>query len=251
MRTFWHQMWGSARGPVMRLVPETRILAGAMVFATCMVAPAETRIGASLTVAAAASWIVTCRPPAKVIRAFLLLGLAVFLPYFLLLPIIQSGPSRGGPAGSLLIPWRVFLRGTSTMLVSVTTITCLSASDLSQGLARLPLPGVVSAILMQIVHQTRALVHETKQIAAAMAMRGAAGSGRTTWRVLTSLPRVWLPRVMLRAERVAAAMELRGYCDGGWRPVRRSRWRLADRLVLVLVIGVLSVAVALRWWGAA
>jgi energy-coupling factor transporter transmembrane protein EcfT len=217
-------------------------LAGATVFATCLVAPAGTWSGSLLTMAVAAAWIAGCRPPTRVMRAFVLLGLALFLPYLLLVPLLQT------PFKSV---WPVFVGGTSTLLVSVATVTSLSPSDVGEGLARLPLPGVVSAILIQIVHQTATLAYETRQIASAMAVRGAAGSGRTAWRVLGSLPRVWLPRIMLRAEREAAAMQLRGYSDQSWRSARRSPWRVADGLVLGLVTSVLAAAVALRFWGTA
>jgi len=86
---------------------------------------------------------------------------------------------------------------------------------------------------VQIVHQAASLFYETKRVASAMAVRGASGGGKAAWQVLWSLPRVWLPRIVDRADRVADAMELRGYCDGETRTLRSSgcaqptgpRWR--------------------------
>ena len=135
------------------------------------------------------------------------------------------------------------------MLVSVATVASLTASDLREALVRLPVPSIVSAILLQIVHQTATLFYETERVASAMAVRGASSGGTTAWRVLASLPKVWLPRVLVRAERVAAAMELRGYCDADLPSFRQHKSRPADAGVLVLSIAVLALAITLRVWG--
>jgi energy-coupling factor transporter transmembrane protein EcfT len=137
------------------------------------------------------------------------------------------------------------------MLVSIGTVASLSASDLREGLLRLPVPRVVSAILLQIVHQAATLFYETRRVASAVAVRGASNARVTGWRVLSSLPRVWLPRIIVRAERVAAAMELRGYCDGDLRSFRQHRMGLADGAALVLAIGVLGLSVMARIRGIA
>ena len=132
------------------------------------------------------------------------------------------------------------------MLVSVATVTSLTASDLREALVRLPVPSIVSAVLLQIVHQTGTLFYETQRVASAMAVRGASSGGVAAWRLLVSLPKVWLPRVLVRAERVAAAMELRGYCDADLPSFPRVKSRLADGAVVVLGIGVLALAITLR-----
>jgi energy-coupling factor transporter transmembrane protein EcfT len=122
---------------------------------------------------------------------------------------------------------------------------------LREGLTQLPLPGIVSAIVVQIVHQTASLFYETKRVASAMAVRGASGGGRAAWQVLWSLPRVWLPRIVDRADRVADAMELRGYCDGETRTLRSRRMRAADWAALALALAVLGLAVLIRVRGVA
>ncbi|MFH0899563.1 MAG: ATP-binding cassette domain-containing protein [Pseudomonadota bacterium] len=218
MRTAWHDTWGSGRGPVANLAPHMRLLAGALTFASCMVAPAASTLGSLFAVTTTVVWLAACRPPARTVRATAFLGLVLFLPYFLLLPwLLPATPPSPSAASTwwtaLAIPWTVLLRGICGMLIAVATVACLSVSDLFVGLSQMRIPGVVALILLQIVQQTATLLYETKQIASAMAIRGAAGRGTAVWRVLSSLPQVWLPRVMARAERVAAAMELRGYCD--------------------------------------
>ena len=252
MRTPWHDIWGCARGPAARLAPQIRIVVGALLVAVCLVAPALTPPGASLIAAATLAWFAACRPPRAVTRAGALLGLALFLPCLLLTPLIHLRPPEPGWSWSrsLEVPASMFVRGLSGMLVALATVTTLSAGDLREGLIRLPVPRVVSVILLQIIHQTMTLADETRHVAGAMAVRGAAGGGRTAWRVLSSLPQVWLPRVLVRAESVAAAMELRGYCDAGLPSFRRIALRAGDGIALALALGLLGTAAAIRWGGA-
>jgi energy-coupling factor transporter transmembrane protein EcfT len=250
LRTSFHELWGCARGPVSRLAPQTRLLCGAGLLGACMLAPATSFSGASMIAVTAGGWPAACRLPGKVARAALAMGLVLFLPYLLLVPVIHAGPHGEGwrAVDSLAVPWSALLRGVAGVMVSVATAGSLSASDLHDGLVRLPVPRVVSDILVQIVHQTGNLIYESGQIAAAMAVRGATGRGRTALAVLWSLPRVWLPRVMERAERIGAAMEMREY-GRGFRHFRRSTMRFADALALALVVLWLGVAATARYWG--
>jgi len=136
------------------------------------------------------------------------------------------------------------------MLLCAATVTTLSASDLRRGLLGLPVPAMVTAILLQIVQQTATLLDESRRVAMAIAVRGASTGGLTAIRLIGSLPRVWLPRVMERAERVAAAMELRGFCSGDLPTFVLRPIRMADAATLVLVLGVIGLALVIRWWEA-
>jgi energy-coupling factor transporter transmembrane protein EcfT len=248
VRRSWHDLWGCGRGPVTLLAPPTRLLAGALVFAASVVAPATTVAGAGVLLAGTVAWLAACGLPARVIRGGAAFGLALFLPYFLLVPVIHAAPPASGGSWALAAraPWSVFAHGLSGLLVSLATVGSLGPSDLHEGLARLPVPRLAAAILVQIVHQTGTLVAETRRILDAMAIRGATGGGRAAWGLVASLPRVWLPRVIERADRVGAAMELRGY--GGDAPAFRS-WplRRADALALALAGAWLVLGVAARW----
>jgi len=247
VRRPFHEVWGCARGPVAGLAPQVRIVAGVAVFTGCMVAPTSPPWLAAITAAAVLVWLLACRLPGRVLAGALLLGLLLFLPFVLLAPLIRA--ETRGWAAALEVVWSVLLRGLSGLLVSVATVGSLSVSDLHQGLLRLPVPGIVAAILVQIVHQSGTLLQETARIASAMALRGATGRGRAGWRVLAAWPRVWLPRVLERAERVADAMELRGY-RGAIHGARAARPGLRDALALTLTLSWVGVASALRWWGA-
>ena len=148
------------------------------------------------------------------------------------------------------VRWSVLLRGVTGMLVSMATATSLGLSEVREALGRLPVPREASAILLQMVHQTASLSRESGRVAAAMAVRGASSGGVTAWRLLSSLPQVWLPRVIERAERVAAVMELRGLCDEELRPTQRARATLLDGVALALAFAVLALATALHFVGA-
>jgi cobalt/nickel transport system permease protein len=248
MQTSWHNILGSGHGPVCRLAPQTRIMAGVVLFTACIVAPATTAPGILVIVASTVCWIITCGPPWRAVMSFSMFGLAVFLPYFLLVPLILVRGSGQGEewTDALAVPWGVFLHGMTGILVSTSTAMTLSPSDLRIGALRLPVPGMVSAILLQIVHQTSELAYETRRVAAAFAIRGASTRWRTSMRLLSSIPKVWLPRVLIRADRVAAAMEVRGFCEADPQVFGRLSMKRADVATLSIAIGVLVLATALR-----
>ena len=247
MRTRWHELWGSGRGPVAALRPHTRILCASLVFAAFMTVPVSQVREVSVAVGVCVAWMGACRPPGRLVRAAVLLALVLFLPYCLL-PFLPAGvidSPEGGTTG-FVVPLTILLRGTGGILISAAAVSSLSMGDLREGLLRLPLPNLVRTILVQIVHQTATLFYETRRVAAAMAVRGASGGGVAAWRVAASLPRVWLPRVAARAERVANAMEVRGYCEGETDLPRQRRSSSADTVALVLSAAVLVGALALR-----
>ncbi|HOU89679.1 MAG TPA: energy-coupling factor transporter transmembrane component T [Polyangiaceae bacterium] len=252
MRTSLHELWGCGRGPVRRAAPPTRLLAGLAAFGGCMISSGATVAGSLCATSIAGVWVLGCRPPGRVLRGSIVLGLALLLPYFLLLPLLPSPPGETAASWreALLVPWALLLRGLTGMVISVATVTVLTGSDLREALLRLPVPSLLSVILLQIVHQTATLLYETRRVAEAMAVRGASSGGLTAWRVLFSLPQVWLPRVILRAERVGAAMELRGYCDGPPPSFTRSALGRRDVAVLGTAAGALGLAISLRLWGA-
>ncbi len=255
MRALWHDLWGSGRGPVSRIAPQSRILAGTLLFAACLTAPSGRGPGAALIAAVTAGWVVARGLPRRALGSVLAGGLGMFLPYLLLVPLMARDiPAQTGPAGlvaALAAPWDVILHGLAGLFVAAATVSALSISDLRRGLLALPMPKIVAGVIIQIVHQTAALTFETGRIAAAIAVRGGTRGAATVWRVAAGLPRVWLPRVVGRAERVAAAMELRDYADADLGALGRDRLRPADAAAAALALGVLGLAAALRrgWLG--
>jgi energy-coupling factor transporter transmembrane protein EcfT len=248
MKTSWHDIWGSADGPVGRLAPQARIVCGTCVFAVCMIAPATTAFGISAVLSATVLWVIICRPPVTVVRDSIVFGFALFLPYSLLVPLIYLGKEGGGWLDAFSPAWTIFFRGLSSMLVSITTVTTLSASELRQGLIHLPLPNSISAILVQIVHQASALIYETRRIASATAVRSGSYGFRTALRVVVSLPTVWMPRIIDKTERVAKAMEMRGYCQQDLRALGGVSTRPIDAYAMALSALLVIGAVAIRLW---
>jgi energy-coupling factor transporter transmembrane protein EcfT len=239
---------------VRRLAPHSRLLAGALVLAACLIAPTGTLRGVAFIGLAGAGWIAACGLPRRATTSYVLLGLTIFLPYFLLAPLLLDGPAPAGVAGrwlhALAVPWDVLVHGLAGILVTAATISALTVSELRAGLDALPVPRLVAAIVLQIVHQSAALAGETGRVAAAVAVRGAAGRGLSALPVLAALPRVWLPRIIERADRIAAAMELRGFAETDLQSDTIPT-SAADRAVLAALAAVVAVAGALRWGGGA
>jgi energy-coupling factor transporter transmembrane protein EcfT len=249
VRVEWHTVWGSARGPLTRLAPPIRLVCAACAFAACLLAPAASGEGVAVVALVVLLWWLLCRPPLALARGAALLGLALFLPYLALAPLIRAEAPGGGWSGAFAAPWSVALRGWSTMQIGIASAATLSPVALRQALDRLPVPGVVAAVLLQIIHQTATLMAETRRIAAALVVRAAAAGARSRLRVLSSLPRVWLPRVAARAERVAAAMELRGYRGEAVPPTAAPALSAPDLIATALAVAGLAAVIALRQLG--
>jgi len=250
VRVGWHTVWGSARGPLRRLAPPIRLVCGASAFTACLLAPATTGAGAAAVAAVVLLWWLLCRPPLRLAWGAALLGAALFLPDLALAPLIRAEAPGGGWSGSFAAPWAVALRGWSTMQIGISSVATLSLVELRQALARLPVPRVAAAVLLQIIHQAATLMAETRRIGAALAVRAAAAGTRSRLRVVSSLPRVWLPRVAARAERVAAAMELRGFRGEAVPPSATPALRARDLLATGLAVAGLAAVIALRLLGA-
>jgi hypothetical protein len=234
MRLSWFDIWGSATGPVKRLAPQARILAGAGMFAACLVPRPSTVVGSLLLVGTVIVWLLLCRPPARLLGTASIFSFALFSPVFLIAPLAPA--------------WTVLARGVATMLVSVATIVTLGITDLDDGLASLPVPRPVTALVTQIVHQTGMLIGETRRIVQTMAVRGGVGNSRAGLGLLGALPRVWLPRIVLRADRVAAVMELRGF-GPETAAVRRIPMSKGDIFSVLLAALWLGLTLALRHKG--
>lgn len=248
MRAAWHRVWGCAGGPVRSLEPRTRLLVGLSLLVAALVAPSRTWFQAAVPGGLMLVWLALCRPPLKMLGYFFVFALVLLLPYFLLAPFLHPGPVLEAFASPAAMgpPARVLLYGTSAMLISLSTLSTLTQAELREALVSLPLPRLVSGILVQIVHQTGGLIYETRSMTSAMAVRGATrSSGRSALRVLFAMPRVWLPRILARAERVSLAMELRGYTEEGLGE-GRGRVRLKEIWAVAMGIAVLASAVALR-----
>jgi len=228
---------------VLRLRPRIRLVCGAGTLATCVIAPVASWRGLVVAFIAVGGWLVACRPPLLIVRRVALLAAVLFLPYFLLTPWLSDFPA---PLGRLEVPWTIFARGTGALLVTVAGCAVLSPSDLRDALGGLPIPRAVTDIVLQIVHQSGALAGEARRIAAAMAVRGATARNASAAFTVAGLPRVWIPRVLERADRVALAMDVRGYCEVDLEPTPQPL-RKGDVIALLITAALLASAVVARW----
>ena len=146
----------------------------------------------------------------------------------------------------LILPVGSVLQGAATTLVAVTSLGMMGYPALHDAVAQFPIPGVVKLLLLQILHQSSVLFRETARIREAMLVRGAIPRGGAGWQLLHALPRVWIPRVIFKANRVAHAMELRGY---GLQvpPPRRVSWKTPDVISICAAAALLATAIGLRW----
>jgi energy-coupling factor transporter transmembrane protein EcfT len=249
MRAPWHVLWGSGRGTLRALAPQTRIVCAAAAVAVCLTAPATSARGIAIIAAAVVTWLTLCRPPAAVVRTTCALGLVFLGPILLLTPLLRAQSTTPDWEAAASAPWAVFVRGLATMMVTVAAASTLNASELRQGMVRLPSPRIATLILLQVVQQTSTLLSETQRMAAALAVRGGSPAAGTALRMLRSLPRVWLPRVMSRADRVAAAMELRGFLEVELEAMGSVAAGRTDAFALAAAALAVAGSAALRLWG--
>ncbi len=242
---------GAGAGLVLTLAPPARILVFASLLVACLAAPADDPAGLAFAGLSLGLWLAACRLPARTARLAWWAGALFFLPLLALVFLAIAWPLGDVPGGHDLISstWNIFVKSVSAWVLSVGLTAALPGGDFHQGLCRLPLPPAVSALLGQMVHQTGALAGETRGILSALAVRGASGKGAALRRLLFSLPRVWLPRLFDRADRLADTMELRGF-DGTVPGLPGRRWGLVDTLAAAAALGWVGLAVWVRrQWG--
>ena len=244
------RVWGQATGPATGLSPQARIGVGALLLATILVVDPACWPGLALWVVVLGGWLLAVRPPTSLRGRLLVFGLLLLGPWFLLVPWIDppAGVSLPVPGieGAWVVPWRIFFRGLGGVLVCAWTAATLTLPDLASGLAALPVPRALSVLLLQIMHRTHTLVEETRGMAQAIRVRGAVSGLRAASAIAAALPRVWMPRIIDRAERVSDAMEVRGFGVDGV-GLDAAAWRPVDGLGLALASAGLVMAVVL--WG--
>lgn len=82
-----------------------------------------------------------------------------------------------------------------------------------------------------------------------MAVRGVSGTVRITIKALITLPQVWLPRVIFRAENISSAMEVRGYSEIDLFDMDTSKVRSRDVGLLLICGLLLMIAFIIRFGG--
>lgn len=217
---------------------QARICVAVLVWLCCLVAPADRAAGVGLILLITGSWILICMPRPRILAAGLVTGAIAFGPYFAFVPILGKG--------QLVVAWSIFIKGLSSLVISICAACSMSLTELWQGLFSLAIPRLVAMILLQIIHQAFAMWDQTIQIGRAIAVRACTSGLGLLWRILSGLASVWLPGIVQKADRVAAAMELRGFCRASELPIDRVRLTVIDLAAIVISIALLVTAVVLR-----
>ncbi|NLH50946.1 MAG: energy-coupling factor transporter transmembrane protein EcfT [Myxococcales bacterium] len=236
------------------LHPATYLLTGLAMLAGCLLLDPVDPVGmAGILLTVGAAWFLF-RPDAASWSRFALFGLAMFVPVFIFLPWVTvpvgtpSLLSASGFLSRLAVLWRIFARGLAILLVMSATVVSMTMSEFQTALAALPLPRLLVALTAQIVHHTGMLAAESRRIGQAMALRGGTTGWRASLLVVGSLPSAWLPRVVERADRVATALELRGY-DGLPIDFDDRRFHRRDVVILWSAVCWVAAAILFRWKG--
>ncbi|MFA7172535.1 MAG: energy-coupling factor transporter transmembrane component T [Kiritimatiellia bacterium] len=240
------EAWGGGDGCVGRLTPATRLICGALVLASCATASLKGFYGIVLLILVLAGWIAGCGLPLR--RLGYLLGFAacLFLPLLLLVPVASLQGGTASASTTLHAALGVGVRGTLCLLVCGATFAALQPAELRQGLAALPLPGAMAALILQVVHQSTLLAEDSRCMVMALRVRGVTSASLIArLRCLFALPVLWLLHLVLRAERVSAAMEVRGF-DGVLRGEPLTAASAWDRCAVTLALLVFGVTFALR-----
>jgi len=241
------RLWGTARGVARTLLPEVRVLVALAGLTACLLADAASWPGLVLIGLTVLTAFVAVAPPPKPLGSVLLIGTVLLAPFFVLAPWSAAALPRNGLPwiGGLVAPWRIVFTGLGVLAVVSTGVSSLTRSDLREALARLPLPRLLAAVILQIVMQTDLLVQEAARIMLALRGRGATHGLGNRLRVVLGLPRVWLPRLVFKAERVALAMEARGYPTRPLSLVTHHR-RTRDGVALVAAVAWAALAALVR-----
>jgi energy-coupling factor transporter transmembrane protein EcfT len=244
--------WATARGGLLNLAPESRLIAWVGAMTACFASDPATWPGLLATALTVAVMELLAVTPARVLLRPVLLAAVVLGPVFVLTPWTSPvAPEGVVPILSQVVaPWRVFVRGVSVLVLTTQVISTLSRSDFRDALSRLPLPSLVGAIVQQVLFQVESQGAEVRRIGLALQARGATSSVRNRLRVGFGLPRIWLGRLAFRAQRSAMAMEARGFTGEPMAFVRQE-WRAADIVCLLGAMAWSAGAAWLRWRGAA
>jgi len=249
------EWFGSGRGKIRMSAPVTRLLAWVLVITACLLLRPSIWYELIAAVCILLIWLALTRPPRAGVFKLLGLGLIFFVPFFILLPWTGRSDQMIDLWGIVTVrsdawvaPFNVLIRGVLCLLLGYGLIAGLEKSEFQQALVRLPLPRVITVMVHQIFRWLGPIVEESTSIGRAVALRGGTRGFKTGLRLTRALPSAWLPRVLSRADRVSAAMQVRDYRGelmdpGPWRPMAADAWTL---LMSLLLLGGAVVMLCLR-----
>lgn len=192
------------------------------------------------------------RVPARVMARRMVLELP-FLAFAVLLPFVASGPdvevlglhlSQDG----LWAAWNVLAKGTLGLASSLVLVATTPTVDLLQGLERLRVPPVFTAIASFMLRYVEVIAAELRRMQVARISRG--HDPRWIWqlRAMASTVGALFVRTFERGERVHLAMVARGY--EGTMPSTGAPSATATEWSTVLLVPLAAALVSTAAWGA-
>jgi len=249
------QQSGSGNGLLAGLSPQARLLCSMLVLVTALTSLRDPLAGIFFTLCVSAAFLLLCGVPLRHLMRATIAVVAMSAPVLCYAMFASTNGLAFSPRTSLAVDAAmqqhivvVALKGMSFALIVVGTLSTVSFSELSDSLARIPLPRIVLLLILQILHQTQLLRDETARISDAFAVRGATSGIRASGLVLRYFPQAWLPRVVAKSDRVGNAMELRGY-GTTLLQFKRSPMILRDWCALCVAALMMSAVVANRFLG--
>jgi cobalt/nickel transport system permease protein len=240
------EWFGSGRGKLKTSAPITRLLAWVLLTAACLLLRPSIWYELLAATGLLALWLVLTHPPRSGVFKLLGLGLIFFVPVFILLPWTGRSDQMIDLWGVVTVrsdawvaPFNVLARGIFCLLLGYGLIASLEKSEFQQALVRLPLPRVIIVMVHQILRWLGPIVEESTSIGRAVALRGGTRGFKTGLRLTRALPAAWLPRVLSRADRVSAAMQVRDYRGELMDP---GPWRLKKLDALLLLLSTIILA---------
>ncbi len=217
--------------PLALLAPTPRLVCALLVGSALLVADPTRGKGAALALGLLCLWLGLARIQARHLVHLLGVGVLLFLGTWGTTALAGGGEGLGHA-------WTLAFRSLATAALAGTTLRTFRLGSLLRATAGLP----GAPLREQIAHQTLGLMEESRRILQAWVLRGAA----RRIALVPATPRVWLPRVARRAERVSAAMDLRGIPSHGlfW---EQQPFTTRDAAALVLALGALVGSLVLRW----
>lgn len=236
---------GASRGPVSRLAPRTRIIAGTLAALSCAACDATTPAGLVLVLLTVLVWLAAAAAPVRLVARLTLLGAVMLAPFLALTPFVH--PTVDGP-GPAWVTFAVFSKGLATLLVATVTLSTLTLARMHEGLGTLPLPSLLVAIVVQIFLQAGLLGRETARMVRALSVRRAVEGTAHGIVTLAGVSAMWMQRLLGKVEKVGAAMELRGF-DGTRPPLEVRAAGPRDGVALLLAGAWLVALVVVRAGG--
>ena len=233
-----------------RFNPATRLLCGASVLATTLLAPLSGQLHATLWhVSIASSWSLCCALPRAVLIRLLRFAIALYIPALLLISF-ASFLADMDLHTAFTTTNTIILRSVTSVIICVATGAALNTSELNRALLEIPIPQPVSTLIVQVIHQSEILLKENRSMLAALQLRGVNSAPlKLRLRCICAVPTLWILRLAARAERVGDAMELRNF-RGAIKHSGSAEIPRPDRflrlLALLLLVAVVTLKIYLR-----